>query len=488
MRHRTVQVGSRVKKILIAAIRGIMIQKDYGSLLGKLSSAYSDYAPLSAEAQEQAIRTLVDGGSHTKRLIDPFPPRLQAAQGAYVTDLDGHRILDFWQGHYANILGHNPPQVTRALAEALEGGWGLQTGFLERSQTELAEILCATTPAKKVRFTTSGTLATMYAILLARAFTGRELVLKVGGGWHGGHLWGLKGVGHHDRGGLNQVEGRGIPEGIAEDVLVTCFNDPQQLEDAFKAHGDRLACFIVEPVIGAGGMMPAHPEFLQTARRMADRYGALLIFDEVISGFRFRAGDVGLLYGVQPDLLTLGKIIGGGMPVAAVGGRAEIMDLVGKRSGGKVKFTGGTYSGHPLSMLAAVTLLRYLVANESEIYPKIEQTSKLLRESVMEVFASAGVPARWAGGENSVLPHPSINMLCFPFREDAPLDTPDQVLNPEVCDLQMTEVVIKLAMLLEEVHLVHGLGGVSAAHTEEDIHRLRSAFGRALERIKQLGG
>jgi glutamate-1-semialdehyde 2,1-aminomutase len=465
-----------------------MIPKNYGAILSKLSSAYSEYAPLSAQAQQQAIQILVDGGSHTKRLIDPFPPRLQAAHGAYVTDLDGHRILDFWQGHYANILGHNPPQVTGVLAEALEAGWGLQTGFLERSQIELAEILCATTPVEKVRFTTSGTLATMYAILLARAFTEREMVLKVGGGWHGGHLWGLKGVGHHDREGFDQVEGRGIPEGIAEDVLVTCFNEPQQLEDAFKAHGDRLACFIVEPVIGAGGMMPAHPEYLQTARSLADRYGALLIFDEVISGFRFRAGDVGALYGVQPDLLTMGKIIGGGMPVASVGGRTEIMGLVEKRGGGKVKFTGGTYSGHPLSMLAAVTLLRYLREHESEIYPKIGQTSEMLRESVMEVFSQAGVLARWAGGENSVLPHPSINMLCFPFREDAPLDTPEQVLNPEVCDLQMTEVVIKLAMLLEDVHLVHGLGGLSAAHTDEDIWRLSEAFSSAVNRIQDLGG
>jgi glutamate-1-semialdehyde 2,1-aminomutase len=426
---------------------------------------------------------LVDGGSHTKRLIDPFPPRITAAQGAYIADEDGHQILDFWQGHYANILGHNPPQISETLSEAVQSGWGLQTGFLDQAQTEVAEILCARTPAEQVRFTTSGTLATMYAILLARAYTGREVVLKVGGGWHGSHLWGLKGVGHKD--GFEQVDSSGVPEGIAEDVVVTGFNDPQQLEDAFREYGEQSACFIVEPVIGAGGMMPATPEYLQTARQLCDRYGVLLIFDEVISGFRFRAGDAGTVYGVQPDLLTMGKIIGGGLPIAMVGGRAEIMQLVSKEYGAKVKFSGGTYSGHPLSMLAANTLLRYLVENEDQIYPQIASISQLMRESVLEVFARHNIPARWAGGDNRVIPHCSINMLCFPYQEDSPLTTPDEVLSPLICDTIMTEKVIKLAMLLEDVHIVHGLGGISAAHTEADIHRLCAAFERAIERIKR---
>jgi glutamate-1-semialdehyde 2,1-aminomutase len=457
--------------------------KDYTEVITSLSEAYQQYAPESARLHQSARQVLVDGGSHTKRLIEPFPPRIASAQGAYVTDVDGHPILDFWQGHYANILGHNPPQITETLTEAMQSGWGLQTGFLDQAQTEVAEILCARTPVELVRFTTSGTLATMYAILLARAFSSREIVLKVGGGWHGSHLWGLKGVGHQD--GFEQVDSSGVPEGIAEDVVVTGFNDPQQLEDAFREYGEQSACFIVEPVIGAGGMMPATPEYLKTARQLCDRYGVLLIFDEVISGFRFRAGDAGALYGVQPDLLTMGKIIGGGMAVAAVGGRAEIMQLVSKVGGGKVKFSGGTFSGHPLSMLAASTLLRYLVENEERIYPQIASISQLMRESVLEVFTKQNILARWAGGENPVIPHCSINMLCFPYQEDSPLTTPDEVLSPLVCDTVMTEIVIKLAMLLEDVHIVHGLGGISAAHTEEDIPLLCGAFERAIERISR---
>jgi len=416
------------------------------------------------------------------RLIEPFPPRIAQAKGATVTDEDGHTILDFWQGHYTNILGYNPPVVTDALAEIFADGFGLQTGFTDSLQIELAELLCQQTGAERVRFTTSGTLATMYAMLLARAYTGREMVMKVGGGWHGANLWGLKGVGHKD--GFKKVDSVGIPEELSEDVIVTIYNDPQRLEDDFKINGSCLACFIVEPVIGAGGMLPASQEYLETARRLCDKYGVVLIFDEIISGFRYRAGDVGALFGVRPDLLTLGKVIGGGMPVAAVGGKAEIMELVGRREGNRVKFSGGTYSGHPASMLAAKTLVRYLIEHEEEVYPRLAALGRYTRQKVAAVFREAGVLARFTGGNEDILPNYSMNMLVFPYDEDSgPLTGPDQVLNPEVVDLTLGRVVLKLAMLLEDVHTIYGLGVLTTAHTEADIDRLCAAYQRSLARI-----
>lgn len=459
-----------------------MPTRDYTSLIASLQDEYRAYAPVSGEIQARAARVQVDGGSHTLRLIQPFPPRIRRASGAYVEDADGHRILDFWQGHYANILGHNPPVVTEALAAFFADGQGLQTGFVEETQADLADLICRQAGLDRVRFTTAGTLATMNAILLARAYTGRELVLKVGGGWHGGHLWGLKGVGHRAQ-GFGGVDSSGIPAELARDTIVTTFNDPQRLEEAFRENAGCLACFILEPVIGAGGMIPASREYLQTARRLCDQHGVVLIFDEVISGFRYRAGDVGLLYGVRPDLITLGKIIGGGMPVAAVGGRAGIMDQAGRAGGRIVKFSGGTYSGHPASMLAAKVLLKYLVDHEDQVYPYLADLSRTLEQQVLAVFQQAGWNAAFAGADSDVQPGNSLRMLVFPYEDTGPLTRPDQVLNPAVVDVELAENVLKMAMLLKDVHIVHGLGALSTAHTKADIDRICAAFADAIGRI-----
>jgi len=174
-----------------------MKQRDYAPLMSELAAAYTKHSPKSAKLHEKALKYLVSGGSHNLRLLKPFPPRIVKAQGAWLQDEDGHRILDFWQGHAGNILGHNPKVVTSALAKAFTNGYGLQTGFPDRLQIEAAEILCRQTGAERVRFTTSGTLSTMYAVTLARAFTGRNLILKIGGGWHGANPWTLKGVSYH---------------------------------------------------------------------------------------------------------------------------------------------------------------------------------------------------------------------------------------------------------------------------------------------------
>lgn len=461
-----------------------MKPRDHTRLLSQLAEEYSRFAPKSAALNKKAMKYLVDGGSHTKRLIYPFPPRIVSADGAFVVDEDNHKILDFWQGHYANILGHNPPLVTQTLRDAFNNGYGMQTGFTDRLQVEVAEIICEQTGSDRVRFTTSGTLATMYAILLARAFTKREKIMKVGGGWHGGHLWALKGVGFQDQAGFDLVDSVGLPGAVTEDVYVTLYNHPDVLQDHFRQYGDELACFILEPIMGAGGLMPATKQYVQTARELATKYGVVLIFDEVISGFRFRAGDVGKLYGVKPDLITLGKIIGGGMPLAAVVGRGDILDLVGRAGGRKVKFSGGTFSGHPASLLAAKTLLTHLVEHENEIYPRLAEISRKTRQVVLSVFEEEGILARFAGDQIQDIPDSSLHMLVFPYESGHALISPDEVKNPEICDVILRENVIQLAMLLENVHVVHGLGSNCTAHTEEDIQFLAGGFQRVAKRIK----
>jgi glutamate-1-semialdehyde 2,1-aminomutase len=459
-----------------------MDENIHRDLMTELSAAYAEHAPTSAAVQQHALRYLVDGGNHSLRLLQPFPPRIVSARGAWVTDVDGHRILDFWQGHFANLLGHNPEIVTEALARALRDGFGLQTGFTGRAEVEIARIVCEQTGSERVRFTTSGSLATMYAVMLARAYSGRELVLKARGGWHGAQPWGLKGVSY--RAGFDHVESAGLPAAVSEQVALTGFNDTAELREAFRTHGGRLACFLVEPVIGSGGMMPATREYLRAARELTREFGVVLILDEVISGFRYRAGDVGALYGIRPDLVTLGKAIGGGMPVAAVAGRADILDLVGRERGHAVKFSGGTYSAHPASLLAGKTFLSYLVANESAVYRTLAEVSRQARRAVIEAFAAEGIPVRFSGDRNDVLPDNSLHMLRLFPKAGCHLDTPDEVFDPAICDVFLSDVALQLALLLENVYTIHGLGSTTAAHTSEDIAFLAAACRQAARRIK----
>jgi glutamate-1-semialdehyde 2,1-aminomutase len=455
-----------------------------------LSAEYERRFPASASLQGKAQKTLVDGGSHNLRLIKPFPPRIRSARGSRITDEDGHSILDFWQGHHANILGHNPAVVTEALRDYFAAGKGLQTGFVEEFQIEAAEVLCRQTGMDRIRFTTSGSLATMYAILLARAFTGRDRVMKIGGGWHGAQPWGLVGIEYHNNHPTKQPgknhfqfsDTAGLPVAIEEEVVVTRFNDPDMLEDHFKRYGSEVACFILEPFIGAGGCIPADRGYLQAARELTRKHGAVLIFDEVISGFRFHAGLLGQLYNVQPDLATLAKIIGGGMPLAAVVGRRDIMELAGKS--GSVRFSGGTYSGHPACLLAAKTMLGFLSENEAKIYPYLNDLAAKIRGTVEKAFAAEGIYARCTGAGQGTLPGSSISNVVFPYEEDHLCKGPEDTLNPHVCDVVLANQVLQLGLLLEDLHVIHGLGSISTAHTETDLPAVAEAYSRVAKMIK----
>jgi glutamate-1-semialdehyde 2,1-aminomutase len=326
----------------------------------------------------------------------------------------------------------------------------------------------------------------MYAIMLARAFTGREKVMKVGGGWHGAQPWGLVGVDFHadTARSFQQAESRGLPSAVSDQVIVTRFNDIDMLEDHFRRHGSRIACFIFEPFMGSGGCLPASLAFLRAARELSRKHGALLIFDEVISGFRFCAGSTSRVFDVQPDLATFAKIMGGGMPVAAVAGREEVMAQAGRAGG--VKFSGGTYSCHPASMLASLTMMRRLVDHEGDIYPRLAELGQKARSTVEDAFRAEGIHARCTGYGNDALPGGSMGAVHFPYDPSTPCETPEQTRNPDSCDVTLSETVLQLALLLEDVFVMHGLGSVSAAHTADDISRLGEACRKAAQRIQPL--
>ena len=460
------------------------MRREHSRLIEELSAAYAARFPRSAALNGRATRVMVDGGSHTVRLNAPFPVRIVESGGAHLRDVDGHDLLDFWQGHYANILGHDPAIVTDGLAEAFATGHGLQLGMTDELQVEMAELLCERVHAEAVRFTTSGSLATMYAIMLARAFTGRDLVLKVAGGWHGSQPWALHSVHYLPGSEPWGLESEGLPGRVADEVAITYFNEPDDLAEQFLRRGDRIACLVMEPFAGAGNFMAATPEYLTAARELTARHGALLIFDEVISGFRFCAGDLGSLYGVRPDLVTLGKIIGGGMPVAAVAGRRDVMALSGREGGSRVGFSGGTYAAHPASLLAGKTMVSYLVAHEDEIYPRLAALGDRVRRVITAAFAAEGVAVRCTGQPSEVMPGSSLSGVHFPYSEATAVDRPHLARDPRLCDTVLKERVFQLALLLEGVYSLYGCCAAGTAHTEADIDRLGDACRAAARRIR----
>jgi glutamate-1-semialdehyde 2,1-aminomutase len=267
-------------------------------------------------------------------------------------------------------------------------------------------------------------------------------------------------------------------------VRVTRFNDGNALEQVFRQEGDQIACFIVEPVMGAGGAIPARPEYLDLARRLTAKHGALLIFDEVISGFRFCAGNAGRLYGIQPDLTTFGKIIGGGMPVAAVAGRADVLTIAGREGGRRVRFDGGTYSAHPASIIAGKAMLAYLVENEDRVYASLAGMGQQVRERVESVFGDHGILAECTGYPNEALKGSSLAGIHFPVRPGFLTDSPDSVADPERCMVRVREQILKLAFLLEGVYTMHGLGALSTMHTQAALDRFYVACERIAQRLE----
>ena len=444
-------------------------------LLADLRAAYAEKFPRSGVADARARRVMTDGISHGARLFAPYPFRVADARDGAVTAIDGQRIVDFWQGHYANILGHNPAVVREALIAELERGGGLQTGLPEERQIEYAERLAAALGAEQIRMTTAGTLATMYAIMLARAYTGRQVVLKLAGGWHGANPLALKGV-NRTADGFTHADSAGVPTATTDEIMVTRFNDVEALEAAFRQAGDRIACLIFEPCLGGAGFIPASSEFMAAARALTQRYGALLIIDEVITGFRFCAGGAQRLYGVTADLSTYGKVIGGGMPISAVAGRADVMALAGQGAEPRVAFNGGTFSEHPLSVLAGLTMITYLQQHEDEIYPALAARGEELRRGIERVFADRGVLARCTGHGNEVVKGGSLANVYFPRKDGFLPMSSEDFTDPQLNDVILREQALKVGLLLDGVNVVHGLGSLATSHTDADLQQTYAAY------------
>ncbi len=344
--------------------------------------------PRSQQAYRRACEVIPGGVNSPARAFGAVggqPIFIARGEGAHLIDLDGNRYLDHVGSWGPLILGHAHPRVVKAVEEALRNGASF--GAPTEAETELAELVVAMVPSvEMVRFVSSGTEASMSAIRLARGFTERDLIVKFAGCYHG-HVDSLLVAAGSSATTLGVPNSPGVPRGGVADTLVLRFNDTQALAEAFAAHGDRIAGAILEPVVGNMGLVAPHPEFLAELRRLTLHHGSLLIYDEVMTGFRLARGGAQELYGQQPDLTVLGKIIGGGLPVGAYGGRADILSKV--LPAGPV-FQAGTLSGNPLAMAAGLATLRELRDNPP--YERLEHLGRTLAEGLDRAATEAGIP------------------------------------------------------------------------------------------------
>ena len=345
--------------------------------------------PASSAAFARA-RTLIPGGVNSPArafgAVGGEPLFIERGEGPWLFDLDGNRYLDYIGSWGPLILGHCHPAVIRAVTEALAKGSSF--GAPTEAESRLAELVLGAIPSmERVRFVSSGTEAAMSALRLARGATGRDKVVKFAGCYHG-HVDSLLVAAGSAATTLGVPTSPGVTKGCAQDTIVLPYNDPQALEDAFHAYPGAIATVMVEPVAGNMGLVPPSPEFRLAMRQLTRRHGALLIYDEVMTGFRLALGGAQELLGDEPDLTALGKILGGGLPVAAYGGKREVMEKV--MPAGPV-YQAGTLSGNPLAMAAGIATLTEL--KKTNPYPRLEMLGARLENGLRALCAKHQVPA-----------------------------------------------------------------------------------------------
>jgi len=353
----------------------------------------SPQAPPRARSQalQQRAEQFFPGGVNSPvrafAAVGGAPPFIDHAEGAYLFDADGNSYIDYFGSWGPMILGHAFPPVVEAIQRAARNSSSF--GASTASEADLAERIVACFPAiEKLRFVSSGTEATMSAIRLARAATGRNIVVKFEGCYHG-HSDGLLVKAGSGVATFGIPGSAGVPEQIAHLTLALPYNNLPAVEVAFAAHPGQIAAIILEPIVGNAGCIPPSPNFLAALRALTADHGALLIVDEVMTGFRVSLGGACQLYSLSPDLITLGKIVGGGLPVGVFGGRRALMDLLAPL--GPV-YQAGTLSGNPLAMAAGIATVAYLQQHADQVYPKLESTSRAVFEGVAAEAAHAGIP------------------------------------------------------------------------------------------------
>ena len=435
---------------------------------------------------DRALSVLPGGVNSSVRATMPYPFFVQKGDGGHVVDADGNRYVDFVNGYGPLLYGHSPPDEVQAAIQR-HASQGPMYGAPTEIEVEHAEFVARHVPSvEMIRFVNSGTEATVSAVRLARGYTGRDKIVVMQGGYHGAQESTLvEGEGDHVQPSTN-----GIPQSFAEHTITVPFNDADAIIEVFQEHGDDIAAVLAEPILGNKGIVMPVDGYHETLRDLCDDYGSLLVFDEVITGFR--VGGLGCAqgkFGVTPDVTTFGKIIGGGFPVGAIGGKAEIIE--GFTPSGDV-FQSGTFSGHPVTMAAGHAYLQY--AAEHDVYEHVNDLGEQLREGLTEIVREQA-PSYTVAGTDSMFKvlftrdaPESFDGHCeagCAQREDCPrFDAcPKTGADVAACDTERWERVFWQEMKDRGVFLTANQFEsqfVSYAHTEEDIEETLDAYREAL--------
>ncbi|HEX4660992.1 MAG TPA: aminotransferase class III-fold pyridoxal phosphate-dependent enzyme [Streptosporangiaceae bacterium] len=434
---------------------------------GTLADDWASENPRSGALSARARGLLPGGVTHDVRLTEPFPLAVARAAGSRKWDLDGHELVCYVMGHGSLLAGHSHPEVVAAVQE--QAARSFHPGACHELESDWAQAVIRLVPsAERVRFTSSGTEASLLALRLARAVTGRGKIVKLAGHFHGWHDQAALGADPP----FDTPDTAGLPRDISGSVAVIPA-DAGVLADVLRARD--VAAFILEPSGAAWGTVPLPGGFLAEARRLADETGTLLLFDEVVTGFRWAPGGVQEVAGVLPDLTVLGKVLAGGMPGGAVCGRSGVMDHLGGLPDDPRRVTHpGTHNAHPLSAAAGVAMLG--LASSGEAQRHTARLAAALRAELSSVFERCGVAGR-AYGESSVF-----HLL---FGPEAPERRDPATLKAGLP--RPLSTALHCGMLREGVHLFHGSGFLSTAHSQSDVERTADALAATLPRLAAEG-
>jgi glutamate-1-semialdehyde 2,1-aminomutase len=445
--------------------------------MASLTARYEAAFPNSRRLYGEARGLFPGGVTHDLRLLEPFPVYVDRAEGAHKWDVDGHELIDYWSGHGSILLGHSHPAVVEAVRR--QAGRATHPGACHELEIEWGRLVRRLVPsAERLRFTASGTEATLMALRLARIVTGRPRVLKFAGHFHGWNDFVVPGADPPYDG----APAPGVPRAVAAATVVVPPNDAAAVERSLTSDPD-VGCVILEPTGGHWGQVPIRGDFLRALREITSRLGVLLIFDEVITGFRVSPGGAQAHYGVTPDLTTLAKILAGGLPGGCVAGRADAMAALEVRPGKPKMRHPGTFNANPLSAAAGVATLQ--IVADSEPCRKANETARVLRRRLNELFAERGWDWVAYGEFSGVRLLPGYGGLqpesddFIPYGGDfEKLDAPR---DPRLV------AAFRRGMLLHGIDLP-GLGGMTtAAHTEKDVARTVPAVAATVEALRAEG-
>lgn len=436
-----------------------ILEKWWEDMKDKIVNKYAEKFSKSKEIfNSRFLNVFPTGVCHDIRFFEPFPFIVEKSKGPYVYTIEGVKLIDLWMGHYANILGHCNKYVLKRVVEVEKKGW--HTGIINEYQLKLAEIIKASIPEiDKLRFCTSGTEATMYATRLAKGFTQKDIVVKIKGGWHGGN---------------SDLAYQVKPpfENNFNEAVAIPFNEIKESKEILDTVKESVACIIIEPVLGAGGGVVADESYLKFLRGFCDENGSLLIFDETITAFRFRYGSISNILKTKPDLITMGKIIGGGFPIGCYGGREDIMDFISLK---KIITGGGTFSALAPTMAAGIATLKQL---ENSNYAELNKFGENIINEIADIVKILKINALVKGFK-------SLFSISFFEKE---FDFSDlSVSNILSNESQKLDNLFKIILINRGIYTMHGGGAFSFSHLENSLDKkIVNIYYKALKDFKKI--